>query len=139
MAITKHGIWTVLFPDKAIYKKTGDSLDSGKDKTYLDINHPIWSDPKFNGVHAIQFTDDNLDNDQVEYNDGRDNSNYDESIFGSFQQFIDIFDATHLAKLQSDWDNNNIGILNTENETGEEETLEQKTIRLGARPVSYSS
>jgi hypothetical protein len=43
--------------------------------------------------------------------------------------FINKWDAAHLATLQSNWDNNNV----------EGETSEQKIARLGARPTSYSS
>ena len=137
MAYSKHGIWTVIFPDRAIYKKTGADGDSGKNKTYININSPIWTDPKFQGVHAIQYTNDNQDNDQVEFNDGRDNDIYNEVTFGSFQQFIDVFNIEHLKDLQNIWDNDNAeveadGILS-------DETLEEKIVRIGARPTSYSS
>lgn len=124
---TKHGSWTVIFPDKKIYKKSGS--DASVDSPIVEqINDDaFWSQSKFNGINAIQFTNDATDNDQVETSTA--NIAYDAGTLGSFQQFVDKFDSAHLSTLQSNWDNDNVA----------DETSEQKISRLGARPTSYTS
>lgn len=135
MALVKHGSWTVLFGSQTIVKRT-DEFDVATAKGYSGIGGTdFWAQQKFSGLHAIQFTDDNTDNDQVEFNDDRPNATYDASVYGDFQQFIDIWDARHLMELQDAWDNNNIL-----DENGNiKETEEEKITRLGARPTTYSS
>ena len=132
MSKTKHGSWTVIFPDNMIIKRTGEFTTSTA-KGYECGDTLFWNQQKFSGLHAIQFTDDGLDNDQVEYADDRPNAAYDASVLGDFQQFIDHWDSKHLSVLQEDWDNNNI------NNDGVAETAEEKIARLGARPTSYTS
>lgn len=132
MSTTKHGSWTVIFPDNVIIKRTGE-FTTATAKGYECGGTDFWNQAKFSGLHAIQFTDDGLDNDQVEYTDNRPNSAYDASVLGDFQQFIDHWDSKHLSVLQEDWDNNNI------NNDGVAETAEEKIARLGARPTSYTS
>ena len=129
MATSKHGTWTVLFGSQTVVKRTGE-YDTYTAAGYGSLGATdFWADAKFSGLHAIQFTNDNTDNDQVEFNDGRPNGSYDASIYGDFQQFIDLWDARHLMSLQENWDNNNIS----------SETEKEKITRLGARPTSYSS
>ena len=129
MANTKHGTWTVLFGSQTIVKRTGE-YDMATAVGYTGVGSTdFWAQQKFSGLHAIQFTDDNTDNDQVEFNDDRPNGSYDASVYGDFQQFIDIWDARHLMNLQGNWDDNN----------AEGETEAEKITRLGARPTSYSS
>lgn len=126
--MAKHGTWTVVFPDKLILKKTEDFSITNPQAEVIN-DDAFWSQSKFNGIHAIQFTNDGEDNDQVETSNG--NIAYDSATLGSFQQFVDKFDAAHLATLQSNWDNDNP-------EYGTE-TEEEKIARLGARPTSYTS
>ena len=94
----------------------------------------FWSQSKFDNIHAIQFTDDNVDNDQVEYKDDSANGAYDAAVLGNFDEFISRWDAAHLVFLQEKWDEDNI-----EKEDGSVETEAEKTVRLGARPTTYSS
>ena len=139
--MAKHGIWTVVFEDKMIYKKTSDASPT-EPKSIIVNDDAFWNQSKFSNIHAIQFTDDNLDNDQVEHNDGSEHSSYDASVLGSFNEFITRFDTAWLAKIQSDWDNNNVSVEDPEGEDPpvfREETEAEKISRLGARPTSYSS
>jgi len=118
------GTWTVIFDDKKINKKTGS--DQGFYKTPNDT--AFWSQEKFSNIWAIQYGTANT-SDEVEYRDTTPNSSYADANLGDFQQFIDKWDADHLAQLQLYWDNSNV----------EGETEAEKIARLGARPTSYSS
>ena len=129
--------WTVVFDDKMIIKQSG--TDAGP---YKINNDTFWSDPKWSNIWAIQFKDDNLDyNDTVEYRDETPHASWNLSGLGDFQnQFISKWEAAHLAKLQSDWDNSD---GNTYDDTDEmniihKETESEKITRLGPRPTSYS-
>lgn len=122
----KHGSWTVTFADKRVIKRC-DEFDTSS-AFGIEINDDtFWSQSKFDGLRAIQFTNDNTDNDQVETDTG--NVSYDASTLGSFQQFVDKFDAAYLAYKQDEWDNDNV----------EGETEAEKITRLGARLTSYTS
>jgi len=131
--MSKHGTWTVVFPDETIIKRTGE-FNINTALGYKCGGTDFWMQSKFSNLHAIQFTDDNLDNDQVEFKDHSPNGTYDSSVYGDFQQFIDLWDAKHLSVLQEDWDNNNVF-----DAQGNQETTEQKITRLGARPTTYTS
>tara|TARA_R100001163_G_C5009326_1_gene155789 strand:+ start:546 stop:911 length:366 start_codon:yes stop_codon:yes gene_type:complete len=115
--------WTVIFGDKKIMKRTGS--DTGP---YYINDDSFWSQSKFSNIHAIQHGTSNS-SDEVEYKDGSVNSAYDESALGPIQDFIDKWDAAHLAAIQSSWDDSNV----------DGETEAEKISRLGARPTSYSS
>ena len=134
--MSKHGLWTVIIEDKIVMKKTEDfSVSSPKAVKVEDDS--FWSQSKFNNIHAIQFSDDGVDNDQVEYKDNSPNSSYDENILGNFRtEFISKWDSVYLTELQYNWDNND---RDTNGEILVDETVEAKTIRLGARPTSYTS
>ena len=121
-----NATWTVVFEDKMIIKQSGDAAGP-----YEIDNDSFWNDSKWSNIWAIQYVADNEDhNDTVEYRDTTPHATWTAANLGSFQsQFIDKWDAAHLAKLQADWDNNNV----------EGETAEEKVTRLGARPTSYSS
>jgi len=118
--------WTVVFEDKLIIKQSGDSAGP-----YEVDNDSFWNDSKWSNIWAIQYVADNEDhNDTVEYRDTTPHASWTSANLGSFQtQFIDKWDAAHLAKLQADWDNDNV----------DGETESEKITRLGARPTSYSS
>jgi|TARA_R100001086_G_scaffold93408_1_gene46389 hypothetical protein len=131
---TKHGIWTVVFDDKIVYKKSGE-FTSANPGVYKIEDDSFWSQTKFSNIHAIQFTDDDTDNDQVEHKDSTPNSSYDSAVLGNFSDFISRWDSAHLAKLQSDWDNDNA----VDADGNSTETEADKISRLGARPTSYSS
>ena len=146
--MSKHGLWTVIIDDKTVIKKTEEFSISLVKALKID-NDSFWSQSKFNNIHAIQFSDDGVDNDQVEYKDNSPNSSYDENILGNFRtEFIDRFDAAYLAESQAIWDdiNSNTGqpnIFQIEDPEGSgnfrDETSDEKIVRLGARPTSYTS
>ena len=121
--------WTVIFEDKAIIKQSGDG--AGTYRIENSEHDSFWNDSKWSNIWAIQYQDDNHDyNDSVEYRDTTPHATWTAANLGDFRsQFIDKWDAAHLAKLQSNWDNDNI----------DGETSEEKIARLGARPTSYSS
>jgi hypothetical protein len=126
--MAKHGTWTVIFGDQMVIKRTGE-FTAATAKGYQVGGTDFWSQQKFSGLHAIQFTDDGVDNDQVEYTDNRDNTAYDAETLGDFSQFTNLWDSYHLSVLQENWDDDNV----------EGETEAEKITRLGARPTTYSS
>ena len=122
--------WTVVFEDKLIINQ---SLNTG----YKIDNDTFWNDTKWSNIWAIQYKDDDHDyNDSVEYRDQTPHATWTNANLGDFRtQFVDKFDAAHLSKLQSDWDNNNL----FDEDGNSTETEAEKITRLGARPTSYSS
>ena len=116
--------WSVILEDKNIVKQVGDAAGTG----YVINDDSFWGQSKFSNIWAIQYGTSNS-GDEVEYRDTTPHSTWTDANLGNFQDFIDRWDSTHLINLQSNWDNNNI----------DGETAEEKIIRLGARPVSYSS
>ena len=120
-----NATWTVIFEDKTIVKQSGDGAGS---YTITDQDS-FWSDSKWSNIWAIQYGTANP-NDCVEYRDETPHSTWEDSNLGNFQsQFIAKWDVAHLAKLQADWDADNVD--------GESEA--DKIARIGARPTSYSS
>ena len=144
--MAKHGTWTVVVIDKIIIKRTGE-FDVQTARGFKIEDDSFWNQPKFKDISVIQFTDDNLDNDQVEYTDSRPNVTYDENILGNFSQFIERWDAEYLKYLQGQWDFSNYvpgpKQYDTDPVTGEmiqiKESIQDKTARLGPRPTSYTS
>ena len=118
-----NSTWTVVFEDKKIIKQAGDATGP-----YTINDDSFWNQAKFSNIWAIQHGT-SVSTDAVEYRDATANSAYDESTLGPIQDFIDKWDAAHLAQLQSNWDNDNV----------EGESESDKIARLGARPTSYSS
>lgn len=144
--MAKHGDWTVVFPDKLIIKRTQEfNVETAKGLKIEDDS--FWNQDKFKDISVIQFTDDNLDNDQVEYIDSRPNGSYDSNVLGDFSQFITRWDSAYLKVLQETWDYSNYvpgaKQYDTDFTTGEmipiKESIEDKTARLGPRPTSYTS
>ena len=141
-----NSTWTVVFEDKLIINQTVKG-EGGHSTGYKIDDDTFWNQSKFSNVWAIQYKDDNLDyNDSVEYKDDTPHATWNESGLGNFQEFINRWDAAHLAQLQSDWDNDNdlvadpAGTITGENgETFREETEAEKITRIGARPTAYSS
>ena len=117
------GNWTVIFEDKMIIKQTGDGAGG-----YTIDDNTFWSQSKFSNIWAIHYGT-SVTSDEVEYRDTTPHSSFSDANLGDFQDFIDKWDAAHLAKIQSNWDNDN----------AEGETEAEKIARLGARPTSYSS
>mgnify|MGYP001041498572 FL=1 len=121
-----HAKWTVVFEDKMIIKQTGDNQGP-----YVINDDTFWNDSKWSNIWAIQYKDDDHEyNDTIEFRDETPHATWTAANLGDFQsQFIDKWDAAHLARLQADWDANNI----------DGETEAEKITRLGDRPTSYSS
>jgi len=122
-----NATWTVIFDDKKIIKNFAEGAEEGIGYTIQDDND-FWGLAKYSNIWAIQYGTSNP-SDTVEYRDETPHATWEDANLGDFQVFIDKWDATHLAKLQSDWDNDNVD--------GESES--DKIARLGARPTSYSS
>ena len=118
-----NAIWTVIFEDKMIIKQSGDAAGP-----YITSDNDFWGLAKWNNIWAIQYGTSNP-NDTVEYRDDTPHSNWEDANLGDFQDFITRWDSAHLAKLQSDWDNDNV----------DDESESDKIARLGARPTTYSS
>jgi len=118
--------WTVVFEDKMIIKQTGDNQGP-----YVINDDTFWNDSKWSNIWAIQYKDDDHEyNDTVEFRDETPHATWTAANLGDFQsQFIDKWDAAHLARLQADWDASN----------ADGETEAEKITRLGERPTSYSS
>ena len=122
--MASKGSWTVVFDDKLIIKQSGDGAGA-----YEIDNDSFWSESKWSNIWAVQYGT-TTSSDEVEYRDSTAHTSWTDANLGSFEtQFIDKWDAAHLAKLQADWDADNV----------DDETSEQKIARLGARPTSYSS
>ncbi len=124
--MASKGNWTIVFEDKIIIKNHAEGALEGVGYTIDDDT--FWGQSKFSNIWAIQYGT-SASADAVEYRDETPHSAYDASILGDISQFSNKWDAIHLAKLQSDWDDNNV----------EDETDAEKITRLGARPTSYSS
>ena len=124
--MASKGNWTVVFEDKIIIKNYAEGASGGIG--YVINNDSFWSDSKFSNIWAIQYGSSNP-SDEVEYRDETPHSSYAEANLGDISQFSSKWDSAHLAKLQSDWDNDYI----------ESETEIEKIARLGARPTSYTS
>ena len=118
-----NSTWTVIFDDKKIIKQSGDGAGD-----YDIVDNDFWGLAKWNNIWAIQYGTPNP-SDTVEYRDETPHSTWEDANLGDFQDFIDRWDAAHLAQLQANWDDDNV--------TDESES--DKIARLGARPTSYSS
>jgi len=116
--------WTVVFDDKKITKQKGDAART----SYVINDDSFWSQSKFSNIWAIQHGA-TVSTDEVEYRDTTPHTTYADANLGSFDEFINRWDASHLTQLQSNWDNDNV----------DGETSEEKITRIGARPTSYSS
>ena len=124
--------WTVVFEDKMIIKQTGN--DQGG---YVINDDAFWNDSKWSNIWAIQYKDDDHEyNDTIEYRDETPHATWTIAGLGDFNsQFISRWESAHLAKLQSNWDNDNA----VDEDGNSTETDAEKITRLGARPTSYSS
>ena len=116
--------WTVVLEDKLVIKQSGD----GAGNAYTISDNDFWGLAKWNNIWAIQYGTSNP-SDTVEYRDETPHSTWEDANLGDFQDFITRWDSAHLAKLQSDWDNDNV----------DGESAEDKIARLGAKPTSYTS
>jgi hypothetical protein len=127
-----NATWTVIFEDKTIIKQSGDAAGT----SYVISDDSFWSDSKFSNIWAIQYGTSNP-SDTVEYRDDTPHSSWEDANLGDFTDFTTRWDSAHLAQLQANWDNDNIGTGEGDNYVPETEA--DKIARLGARPTSYSS
>jgi len=125
--------WTVVFDDKIIIKQTGP--DEGP--YTIENDDAFWNDPKWSNIWAIQYKDDDHEyNDTIEYRDETPHATWTAANLGDFRtQFINRWDAAHLAKIQTEWDDSNL----VDDNGDPTESVEEKVARLGPRPTSYSS
>ena len=130
------GNWTVIFDDKMIIKQTGD----GAGNPYAINDDAFWNQSKFSNIWAIHYGTSNT-SDEVEYRDETPHTSYADANLGDFQDFIDRWDAAHLAKLQHTWDFGSVITVEDPEGSGtyRDETEAEKIARLGPRPTSYSS
>lgn len=122
--MTTNSNWTIVFQDKAIVKNNGPEAGTG----YEINDDAFWNQSKFSNIWAIQHGT-SITSDEVEYRDETPHSSFVNANIGDISQFSSKWDSAHLAKLQSDWDNDNV----------DDETEAEKINRIGARPTSYSS
>ena len=120
--------WTIVFDDKLIINQNMKNQEGFGTAYTIDNDDAFWSDSKFSNIWAIQYGT-SISSDEVEYRDTTPHSTFADADVGSFDDFINKWDAAHLNQLQSNWDNNNL----------DGETEAAKISRLGARPTSYSS
>ena len=121
------GNWTIIFDDKKVIKQTLKNQD-GFGQAYKIDDDSFWNQSKFSNIWAIHYGN-AVASDEVEYRDETPHSSYADADLGDISQFTDKWDEAHLARLQSDWDDDNV----------EGETAEEKIARLGERPTSFSS
>ena len=124
--MTTNSTWTVVFEDKIVIKNYAEGVNEGV--SYNISDNSFWSDSKFSNIWAIQYGSSDS-SDEVEYRDETPHSSFADANIGDISQFSSKWDSAHLAKLQSDWDNDNV----------DSETDAEKITRLGTRPTSYSS
>jgi hypothetical protein len=122
--MTTNANWSIIFEDKKIIKQSGDASGT----SHIISDDSFWSDSKFSNIWAIQHGT-SITSDEVEYRDSTPHSSFADANIGDINQFSSRWDSAHLAKLQSNWDDNNV----------DSETDAEKITRLGARPTSYSS
>ena len=129
--------WTIIFEDKTIIKNYEEGSSEGVG--YIISDDSFWSDSKFSNIWAIQYGT-LITSDEVEYRDETPHTSFANANIGDIQQFSNKWDASHLAKIQSDWDLNNEPVEDpADSGTFREETSSEKITRLGARPTSYTS
>ena len=110
--------WTVIFEDKCVVKNIAEGASEGIG--YVISDDAFWATTDFQNIWAIQSGTANS-SDEVEHRDQTAHCSLAEEGI-DMQQFIDRWDAVHLSKLQSDWD---------------EDTRDES--EKGSRPTSYSS
>jgi len=133
--------WVVIFEDKKITKNYDEGTGNGEPGTrglgyFINDDDAFWNQEKFSNIWAIQY-DTAVASDQVEHRDTTPHCSYADADLGDFQEFIDRWDAKHLAFIQSEWDE---GYTAADDSGGPEgETEEEKIARLGPRPTTFSS
>ena len=131
-----NGNWTIVFDDKTVIKNFAEGATEGIG--YAINDDAFWSQSKFSNIWAIQHGSSNS-SDEVEYRDDTPHSSYDVSVLGNISEFSNRWDTAHLSQLQNDRDNDDGNTYDDSGNLTHTETEAEKTIRLGARPTSYSS
>ena len=131
-----NGNWTIVFDDKTVIKNFAEGATEGIG--YAINDDAFWSQSKFSNIWDIQHGSSNA-SDEVEYRDDTPHSSYDVSVLGNISEFSNRWDTAHLSQLQNDWDNDDGNTYDDSGNLTHTETEAEKTIRLGARPTSYSS
>ncbi len=121
-----NATWTVIFEDKSVIKNYAEG--AGEGVGYKIDDDTFWNQSKFSNIWAIQYGT-SVSTDEVEYRDETPHSSFADANIGDISQFTNKWDAAHLNKLQSDWDDSSV----------DGETDAEKITRLGARPTSYTS
>jgi len=130
--------WTIIFEDKKIIKNYAEGANEGVG--YVINDDAFWSQSKFSNIWAIQHGT-SVVSDEVEHRDGTAHTSYSDANLGDISQFINKWDAAHLAQLQADWDADVIHVYSADGSgdiTSTESEADQIS-RKGARPTSYSS
>ena len=125
--------WTVVFEDKLIIKQTGDGAGQ-----YVIDDDTFWGQSKFSNIWAIQHGT-SVTSDEVEYRDETPHTSFVDANIGDISQFINKWDAAHLAVLQAKWDEPYPFEDPPGSGTNRDATDAEKITILGARPTSYSS
>ena len=131
--------WTIVFDDKKVVKNNGAESGTGH---HID-DDAFWLQSKFSNIWAIQYEVDPKIY-EVEYRDGQAHTTYADANLGDFSEVITRWDNAHLKYLQDTWDNNVLQVATDEKDESNhtiyrDETNEEKIIRIGERPTSYSS
>ena len=132
-----RGNWTIIFDDKKIIKNYAEGASEG---VGYDIDDDaFWADSKWSNIWAVQYGT-SVTSDEVEHRDTTPHCSWEDANLGDISQFSSRWDSAHLAQLQSDWDEDTLEVEDPEgSETYRDETSDEKTARLGARPTTYSS
>ena len=134
--MSTNSTWTVVMDDKMIINQTVKNAN-GFGTAYIINDDAFWNQSKFSNIWADQ-NGTFAPSDTIEHRDGTPHCTWEEANLGDFQQFIDKWDAAHLAQLQADWD---ADVIITSNDDGSETTESEadQIARKGPRPTSYSS
>ena len=130
--MASKGNWAVVFEDKKITKNYNEGATEGI--AFIIDDDAFWNDAKFSNIWAIQYGT-SVTTDEVEYKDATPHTSYADANLGDISQFSNKWDTMYLAKIQADWDANDLIV----DDAVVSETEAEKIARLGARPTSYSS
>ena len=98
-----NATWTLVFDDKMIIKQSGDAAGT----SYVISDNDFWGLAKWSNIWAIQYGTPNP-SDTVEYRDTPPHSTWEDANLGDFSDFITRWYSAHLARLQKDWDDDNL-------------------------------
>ena len=111
--------WTIVFDDRLVLKNYDEG--AGEGVGYIIDDDAFWSQSKFSNIWAIQHGT-SVTSDEVEHRDTTPHCSYAEADLGDVSQFTSRWDAAHLDKLQTEWDDD-----------------DRDESEKGPRPTSYTS